>query len=155
GRTLVACILDEVSFWRDETSAAPDVETYRAVLPSLVTTNGMLVGISTPYRKLGLLHQKHRDHYGVDDPDVLVVQGASKVFNPSLSDAPIEAQRAADPTAAGAAWDALFRTDIGAFLDDALIDRAVEFDRPLELPPADGVSYRAFIDASGGVGHDA
>jgi hypothetical protein len=155
GRTLVAFILDEVSFWRDEASATPDVETYRAILPSLATTNGMLVGISTPYRKLGLLHQKHRDHFGQDDGDVLVVQGASKIFNPSLNDAVIEAQRAADPTAAGAEWDAEFRSDIGAFLDDALIDRAVEYDRPLELPPQEGVIYRAFTDASGGTGGDA
>jgi hypothetical protein len=70
GRTLVACIMDEVSFWRDETSATPDVETYRAVLPSLATTNGMLVGISTPYRRMGLLHAKHRDHFGQDGDDV-------------------------------------------------------------------------------------
>src|SRR5262249_9242664 len=84
GRTLVAAVLDEVSFWRDE-STATLTETYTAILPSLATTNGMLVGISTPYRKLGLLHQKHRDHFGVDDDDgVLVVQGASRVFNPSL-----------------------------------------------------------------------
>ena len=66
GRTLVACIFDEAAFWRDESSATPDIETYRAVLPSLATTDGMLVGISTPYRKLGLLHQKHRDHFGVE-----------------------------------------------------------------------------------------
>ena len=45
GRTKVACVLDEVAFWRDETTATPDVETYRAVLPSLATTNGMLIGI--------------------------------------------------------------------------------------------------------------
>jgi hypothetical protein len=145
GRTLVAAIFDEVSFWRDESSASPDVEVYRAVLPSLATTNGMLVGISTPYRKLGLLHQKHRDHFGVDDADVLVVQGSSKTFNPSLNDAVIAAQRAADPTAAGAEWDAEFRSDIGAFLDDALIDRAVEIDRPLELPPTDGGDERAAV----------
>ena len=46
GRTLLCAILDEVSFWRDDASANPDVETYRAILPSLATTNGMLVGIS-------------------------------------------------------------------------------------------------------------
>jgi hypothetical protein len=51
-------VLDEVSFWRDDTTANPDIETYRAILPSLATTNGLLVGISTPYRKMGLLHQK-------------------------------------------------------------------------------------------------
>ena len=85
GRTLVCAILDEVSFWRDDASANPDVETYRAILPSLATTGGMLVGISTPYRKIGLLHQKHRDHFGADDDDVLVTQGSSLTFNPTLN----------------------------------------------------------------------
>jgi Phage Terminase len=155
GRTLVAAILDEVSFWRDETTATPDVEVYRAVLPSLATTGGMLIGISTPFRKLGLLHLKHRDHFGIDDDDVLVVQGASKLFNPSLSETAIAAQRAADPTAAGAEWDAEFRSDIASFLDDELIDRAVEHGRPLELSPVGGVCYSGFVDASGGVGADS
>ena len=155
GRTLVAAVFDEVAYWRSDTSATPDTETFTVVLPSLATTNGMLVGISTPYRKLGLLHQKHRDHYGVDGDDVLVVQGPSKVFNPSLADAVIAAQRAADPTAAGAEWDADFRADISAYLDDALIDGAVEHGRPLELLPRGGNFYLAFTDPAGGVGQDA
>src|SRR5262249_30262203 len=150
GRTVVAAVFDEVAFWRDETTATPDAEVYSAVLPGLATTGGMLIGISTPYRKLGLLHQKHRDHFGADGDGVLVVQGASKTFNPSLADATIAAQRAADPTAAAAEWDAEFRSDIGAFLDDELIDAAIDHARPLELPPVDGVVYRAFTDAAGG-----
>ena len=44
----------------------------------------------------------------------------------SLADATIAAQRTADPTAAAAEWDAEFRSDIGAFLDDELIDAAIE-----------------------------
>ena len=154
GRTLVACVLDEVAFWRDETTATPDVETYRAALPSLATTNGMLVGISTPYRKLGLLHQKHRDYYGQDSDDVLVVQGSTETFNATLSDAVIEAQRAADPQAALSEWDAQFRDDIATFLDDASIDAAIDHGRPAELPPRENVTYFAFTDMSGG-GHDA
>ena len=53
GRTLVAAVFDEVSFWRDEQSALPDLETYRAILPSLATTDGILIGISTPFRRMG------------------------------------------------------------------------------------------------------
>ena len=41
GRTLLCVIFDEVAFWRDETSATPDIETYRAVLPALATQNGI------------------------------------------------------------------------------------------------------------------
>jgi hypothetical protein len=150
GRTLLGCILDEVAYFRDETSAMPDIETYRAVLPGLATTNGLLVGISTPYRKLGLLHSKHREYFGTDDDDTLVVSGGTKVFNPSISDTVISAQRTADPTAAASEWDAEFRADLTAFLDDQTIDAAIDYGRPLELPPRPGQHYRAFCDASGG-----
>jgi phage terminase large subunit-like protein len=47
GRTLLACVFDEIAFWRDETSSEPDIEVYRAVLPALATTQGMLIGISS------------------------------------------------------------------------------------------------------------
>ena len=93
-------------------------------------------------------------HFGVDGDDVLVVQGGSKLFNPSLDDGVIAAQRLADPTAASSEWDAEFRADLAAFLDDTLIDGAVEHGRPLELPPRPGVNYRAFVDAAGGRGTD-
>jgi Terminase large subunit, ATPase domain len=150
GRTLLAAIFDEVAFWRDETGSQPDSETYTAVLPSLATTDGLLCAISTPYRKIGLLHTKHREYFGKDDPDVLVVQGTTKQFNPSISDAVITAQRSADPTAAMNEWDAEFRADISGYLDDATIEAAVDYGRPLELPPVSGRGYRAFCDASGG-----
>jgi hypothetical protein len=151
GRTLVACVFDEAAFWRDESSAAPDVEMYRAVRPALVTTAGMLIGISTPYRKAGLLYQKHKQHFAVDG-DVLVVQGASEVFNPTLEAVALAEERAADPAAAVSEWDAQFRADLSAYLDDATVDRAIDYDRPLELPPREGVLYEAFTDAAAGGG---
>jgi hypothetical protein len=60
--------------------------------------------------------------------------------------------RAADPAAAPSEWDGTFRDDIAAFLDDALIDGAIEHGRPLELPPLTSSYYKAFTDASGGRG---
>jgi len=40
----------------DEASASPDEEVYRAIKPGVATLpGGMLIGISTPYRKAGLL----------------------------------------------------------------------------------------------------
>ncbi len=58
--------MDEVAFWRSETTANPDVETYQALVPSLATIPGaMLIGISTPYRRAGLLWSKHKDYFGV------------------------------------------------------------------------------------------
>jgi len=150
GRTLLCAIFDEISYWRSDESANPDVETYRAVLPSLATTAGLLIGISSPYRRRGLLHDKHRDAFGQDDDDVLVVQGASTLFNPTLDNHVIDRARQSDPEAARAEWDAEFRSDLSAFLDDELIDTAIEPGRPLELPPRSEFTYSAFTDASAG-----
>ncbi len=153
-RTLLAVIFDETAFWRSDESAQPDTEVYRATIPALATTGGMLIAISSPYRKIGLLHQRHRDYFGIDDNSVLVVQGESKQFNPTLDDEVIRLSRADDPESALAEWDGLFRTDLSQFLDDATIDAAIDFGRPLELPPRDGVVYECFADASAGR-HDA
>jgi hypothetical protein len=134
----------------------PDTETYTAVLPALLTTNGMLIAIGSPYRRMGLLHAKHKRHFGVEGDDTLVVQGTSKQFNATLDDAAIAAQQEADPIAARSEWDAQFRDDIAGFLDDPLIEQAVDRGRPLELPPRPGIFYRAYVDASGGaIGGDA
>ena len=154
GRTLLACVFDEAAYWRDETSAVPDVETYRAVMPSLATTGGMLIGISSPYRRIGLLFAKFRDHFGQDSDEVLVVRGPTAAFNPTIDQSVIARARESDPTAALSEWDAEFRSDLSQFLDDDSIDAAVDPSRPMDLPPRDGVVYRAFADASAGR-HDA
>jgi hypothetical protein len=150
GRSLLAVIADETSFWRDESSAQPDVEIYRACAPALAATRGMWIGISTGYRKTGLLYQRWRDFFSQDSAEVLVVQGASTTFNSSLDLGIVERAKAADPEASGAEWDGEFRSDIAAFLDDATIDAAIDHARPLELPPRPGIRYGAFTDPSGG-----
>ena len=150
GRTLCCCVFDEVAFWRDDSTAIPDTETYTAILPSLLTTNDMLIGISSAYRRLGLLFTKHRDFFGVDDADTLVVAGGTTAFNLSIDDARLAAMRAADPTAAASEWDSEFRDDLSGLFDDTVINRAVDRNRPLELPPQPDVTYKCFIDPSGG-----
>jgi hypothetical protein len=154
GRTLLLAVLDEASFMRDETSSTPDIEAARALLPGLATTSGMLVVLSSPYRRAGLLYTLHRDYFGKDSDDVLCVAGPSVAFNPTLDLGMIATAREADPQAALSEWDGEFRADLSAFLDDASIDAAVDHNRPLELPPREGVEHVAFTDASAGR-HDA
>lgn len=149
GRTLLACIFDEVGFWRDETTSLPDVETYRAVLPALATTRGMLVGISSPYAQRGLLYSKHRDCFGQNDPDVLVVQAGTQVFNPTIDVGVIEQAHRDDPESASAEWDAQFRSDLSTFIDRAAIVRCVETN-VRERPYDRAQRYTAFCDPSGG-----
>ena len=84
GRTVAFVCLDEVAFYRSDDSANPDVETYNALKPGMATIpEAMLVGISSPYRKSGLLYSKWKSHYGRDDDGVLVIRAASQVLNPT------------------------------------------------------------------------
>jgi hypothetical protein len=152
GRTLLLAIMDEASFLRDELSSTPDIECARALLPGLATTGGMLCILSSPYRKLGLLYQRHRDHFGQDDADVLVIQAPSRLLNPTLNEGVIASAQEADAFAAASEWLGEFRTDISGYLDDVTIEAAIDYGRPLELPPRVGCRYSAFVDASGGRG---
>ncbi len=154
GRTISLAIFDEVSFWRDEQAANPDRETYRAVLPGLATLRGMLVAISSPYRKAGLLHEKWKQHYGKDTADVLVIQATSRQLNPTLDPSLVEQALEDDPAAARSEWLGEWRNDLASFIDveviEACVDRGV-----LVRPPRAGVRYVAFVDAASGVGQDS
>jgi hypothetical protein len=151
GPTLVCAIFDETAFWRDDTTTGnPDTEVYTAIIPMTLTTNAMLIAISSAYRKTGLLYTKHRDYFGQDNDDTLVVKGGTQEFNGTVNEAALNALRAADPLAASAEWDSTFRSDLEGFLDDAVVERAINYSRPLELPPRPLINYRAFTDSSGG-----
>jgi hypothetical protein len=150
GRTVVCAIFDEVTFWKDEDSTTPDVETYNAILPGLITLPGaMLIGISTPYRRSGLLFDRWRRFYGKSDPELLVVKGPSTAFNPTLPQSVIDQALERDPEAAAAEWLAEWRSDLADFVSRDTVDAAGLAGR-FELPPMAGVSYAAFCDPSGG-----
>jgi hypothetical protein len=91
GRTIIVAILDESCYYRDEQSANPDEELYRAILPGLSTVPGsMLIVISSPYKRSGLVYRKWREHFGKDSPNILVIQGTSRDFNHTLSQEKID-----------------------------------------------------------------
>jgi hypothetical protein len=150
GRTYCCAIFDETSFWRDETSVNPDTEVYNAVLPGLSTLPGsMLIGISTPYRKSGLLYEKWQQHFGKNDDDVLVIRAASRQLNPTLDQGRIAAALLKDKEAQAAEWLAEWRADLADYVDRQVVEDLVVKDRR-ELLPEPGVHYAAVCDPSGG-----
>ncbi len=154
GYTVVAALLDEVAFWRSDESANPDREIIEALRPAMATIPGaLLIGVSSPYARRGVLHEAHRDHYGKDGDSVLVWQADTRTMNPTVPQSVIDDAYARDPVSAAAEYGAQFRSDVSGFLDTAWIDRVVQPDRH-ELPAVEGFSYRAFCDPSGG-GKDA
>jgi hypothetical protein len=149
GRPILCAILDETAFWRDETSANPDEETYKALRPALASIPGsMVIGISSPYRKSGLLYRKFKEHYGRDG-DVLIVRAPTRTLNPTIEQETVNTALAEDPTSARAEWLAEFRDDITGFADITLIEASVDHGIAVR-PPRHGVRYRAGCDPSGG-----
>jgi hypothetical protein len=152
GRTMLAVVFDETALWHDENSANPDVEVYRAVRPGLMTTRGMLIGISTPYRRSGLLYERFRDYYNKSDPNILVVKGPSTAFNPTLDKADIELARKSDPILARSEFDCEWRDDIGGFISREVLEAAIVPGLRERLPER-GQLYVGFIDPAGGSAH--
>src|SRR5262249_20586617 len=104
GRTLLLGLLDEVGFLPDERSLRPDIEVVRSLAPGLATTGGMLVLLSSPGRRSGLLFERHKTFFGKDDAAVLCVAGDSRTFNPTLSAWWVAGEGGRHPAAAGGEW---------------------------------------------------
>ena len=149
GKTRIAAILDEAAFFADEHSATPDVELYRALVPSLATTGGMMIIISSPWAKRGLVYNKWKRHYGQDSDDVLVVQGPTELFNPTIDRRIIRQAYLEDPEAARSEWGGQFRDNVSGFIDREVVEQAMR-QNPLELPYQAGTRYIGVADPAGG-----
>jgi hypothetical protein len=152
GPTYCAVIADEAAFWySDEFSANTDVEILNAVRPGLATTAGPLIIASSPYAKRGVLWDTHRSHFGPEgDPLVLVAQGASRDFNPTLKQSVVDRALERDHAAASAEYLAQFRSDIEGFVSNEVVRACV--GGHFEMAPLEQHKYYAFVDPSGGSG---
>lgn len=166
GRTVVAAVLDEVAFWMSDegNSVNPDSAVYDALTPAMATIPGaMLIGISSPYARRGLLWKKFRRHHGSipepGEPDILIVKAPTWRMNPTLrrETGVIAAAYRDDPQAAAAEYGAEFRSDVAGFLEfdavAACTDRNIRERPPIpSVPgiPGGRVQYFAFADPSGG-----
>lgn len=149
GRTIVAAFCDEAAYWRAEDSLNPDKEILDALRPAMATIPGaLLLCLSSPYARRGALYEAFQRHHGNDDSKVLVWKAPSRVMNPTLSEQTIREAFESDPLAAAAEWEAEFRSDVSAFLEEAWISAAV--DDVFERPAAATFRYHAFVDPSGG-----
>jgi hypothetical protein len=149
GRTLIAVIMDECAYWRHELTTSPDLEVYRAARPGLASVPGsLLIAISSPYRRAGLLWRKYRKHWA-QPGDVLVVRAETRQLNPEIDQQIVAEALEDDPEAGRAEWLAEFRADLADFVPrqvvESLVSRGV-----YERPPIRGQVYHAFTDPSGG-----
>ena len=152
GHSIIAALLDEIAFWRNDESANPDAEILAAIRPAMATIPGAkLLCASSPYARRGVLHQAHKDHFGKNGDPKLVWQAATLTMNPTVPREVIDEAYERDPASAAAEYGAQFRSDIESFVSRESLDAVVVPGR-FELPPihSAGHSYCAFTDPSGG-----
>lgn len=149
--TQLCVLVDEVCFFgsTEESAVKSDTELIRSVKPSLLTTKGRLVCISTKYRPSGWAHSTWKKHFGSDTSTVLVWDAASRVMNPTLSQEDIDAELAEDLESARAEFLNLWREDVSSWLPREAIMPCVVRNRK-ELLPQSGIAYCGFVDVSGG-----
>jgi len=148
GRTVVACICDEIAFWMHE-GEKPDREILAAIRPSMATIpNSKLIVISSPYSRSGVLFEHWEQYYGKEDPNILIFRAPTRVMNPTISQELIDAEMKKDKSSAASEWYAEWRSDIEGFLDPDLVKACAVL--PGDLAPQKYTVYQAFADPSGG-----
>ena len=142
-------VADELAYYRSSEGYPTDTEMLRAVRPTLATTGGRLIILSSPYAQTGALYDLHRRHYGRSGSLVLAWQGTAPEMNPTLSQDYLQRMAEDDPDAYRSEVLGEFRAGVSTLLDaDALAACVDEGER--ERPLAAGLRYHAFADPSGG-----
>lgn len=165
GFTLCAAIVDEAAFFGldPESSVRSDVELIRSIRPSLATTGGRLIAISSPYAKKGYCFTSFQRYHGSNKGKVssfspswnmLVWRAASRTMNPLLPQSVVDEAMIEDAAAARSEYLGEFRDDVCEFVPRSLVESLVVQGRK-ELLPRAHEHYCAFVDLSGGRHDDA
>jgi hypothetical protein len=155
GQSLICFIGDECAFWKSEGKSI-DKEVLDGARPGLSFEFSKMVKISSPWMMRGEIYSDYKQYWGQANSPVLVFQGPTELYFPGYSKKKLEAAMRKDPVAYEQEYLARFRTDLSAMYDPAMIDRAVNPDRPMELPFRAIKGMRAaFVDVAGGGGKDS
>jgi hypothetical protein len=150
GYSFAAVLGDEACHWRTDTAADADHEVLTAVRPGLAKIAGsLLVLISSPYSRRGVMYEAWKRAYGKDDPRVLVWVADTLSMNPTADRDAIAAAYEADPVAAASEYGAQWRSDLEQYVSREIVMAATIPGR-IGLPPILGAKYFAFTDPSGG-----
>jgi hypothetical protein len=148
-------VLSELAFFRSTEGYPTDVEMLRAIRPTLATTGGKLIVLSSPYAQAGALHELHRRHYGRDDSDTLIWQASAPQMNPTLAADYLARMEADDPEAYRSEVLGEFRAGVSTLFDVAVLRDCVAEgvrERPRDWSCR---SYVAHVDPASGGGKDA
>jgi hypothetical protein len=144
GFRVVAAILDEIGFWRNEITAAnPAEDVLNALRPAMATfPNHKLIKISTPYRKDGVLW---RDYQQREELDFLVWQISTAEMNPTISLDFLYKETQRDPGSFRREYLAQFTDQIEGWIQPEILDQCVTKSYT-ERPPVGSAIHAAAVD---------
>lgn len=165
GFACAVAVFDEVGVWYQESdSANPDYEIYRAIKPAQMQfPNKLLVGISSPYNKQGLLYKYYEA--GTDGRkapfnerrafrNTLVIHSpTASMGNRLVSRESLEEERDRDVRAFERECLAVFQDSISGFLDSRQLRESVDVGVLEREPLPHRYTYIAAIDPA--FKHDA
>jgi hypothetical protein len=149
GVRAIVAIVDELAFFTTSDGSAVDREMLRSIRPTLATTGGKLLVLSSPYGQSGALWDLHRQHYGKEDSSTLVWQASAPEMHPTLASDYLQKMEQDDPEAYRSEVLGEFRAGVATLLDPEALEAVVVRGRR-ESQPISGVRYEAFADPSGG-----
>lgn len=150
GYTVVAAVLDEIAVWQSD-GTNPDAEVVTAVRSRFATIpDAMLFAISSPYARSGELWRTYSKHFGEHgSPGMFVWQAATRDMNPTVPAEFIAKRYREDPARAAAEYGGEFRTDVERYVPLEVVQACTPRGRLFQAP-LPGVTYKAFVDPSGG-----
>jgi hypothetical protein len=145
--TAICAVVDEAALLpTDEGADGFDAEVFASLRPSLATTGGKLVAISTPWAMRGVHYETCTSRRGKTSGDVLVCDGPTWEWNPTINEAQTH-ELESDPRRWAREYAARAGEHESAFVDRrdvlACVDQGVE-----ERPATDGTDYVAALDVA-------
>jgi hypothetical protein len=157
GRSAIAVLGSECCHWKhDESSASSDEEVVGAAEPSMAMCpdGGLLLLGSSVHRQRGYMYRKHRALFGNDGSDDICWFAPSKIMNPRLPQAVIDAALSEDPHRGAAEFGNRWREDLTDIFPLDAVEAVTDWDT-YERPPEQHTYYRAYFDAATGTGSDS
>ena len=149
GVKCICAIPNEFGHYISTDNTPQDKNMLQAIRPTLATTSGKLIILSSPYSQTGELWNLHQRHYGNDASSTLVWQASAPEMNPTLSADYLQRMAQEDPEAYRSEVLGEFRSGLSTFLDNEAILACVSTG-VRERPPVAGIQYVAGGDTSGG-----
>lgn len=155
GKSLVCAVMDEAAFFYDSTYAVNDEEIYRG-LAARIMPGGQLIIDSTPWAQVGLVYELFAANH--PNPEVaglpprpqnagtaLALHATTlRLRNNEHTRAMVEREEKRDlDNALREFWARFMAAGTSTFFEPACIEKCLDFDLHLPLPPATGVEVTA------------